>query len=95
MIHFRLRALLIVLALITVGASAFGPAMATAHRVALEDALLERLDKATVASVLDYLNDTWASRSLGYAVIAVLWATAGIAIDRLAAQLTPATLNRR
>jgi hypothetical protein len=80
--RYRLRTLLILLALLA-GVLVFGTAMATAHRLALEDALLDRLDRPTVAAVMDYLDDTWASRSVGFALIASLWVITGFVIGRL------------
>ena len=82
--RYRLRTLLIVLGLLGV-VVVFGTAMATAERLAFEDALKERLDRPTVASVLDYLDDTWVSRAFAYASMAGFWAGAGIAIGWLIA----------
>jgi hypothetical protein len=90
---YRLRTLLIVLALLA-AVIVFGTAMAAAHRLALEDALLERLDRPTVAVVMDYVDDTWASRSLAYALMAGVWVAAGIAIERPTLRSGPAIDNR-
>ncbi|HEX5105291.1 MAG TPA: hypothetical protein VFV87_15835 [Pirellulaceae bacterium] len=87
MFRYKLRTLLMVLTLIVVGATLFGTAMASSQRLALGDALLERLDRQTATSVLDYLDDTRASRSLGFAIVAGLSAAAGIAVDRLVGHL--------
>jgi hypothetical protein len=53
---------------IALGAIVFGSAIATAHGLAFEDALLDRLDRPTVAAVMDYVDGTWLSRSLGFSI---------------------------
>ena len=69
--------------IIAVGAIFFGVAMATAHSLAFEDALLDFLDKPTVATVVDYMDRTRIPRSVGFSLIIGLSAVAGIAVDRL------------
>jgi len=69
--------------IVAAGAIFSGVARATAHGLAFEDALLDFLDKPTVATVVDYMDRTLISRSIAYSLLIGLSAAAGMAVDRL------------
>jgi len=78
--HFLKIVLVIVIAL------ALSVALASTNALALEDALLDRLDKPTVSKVVDYLNDTQASRIIGFTLLLLMWTAIVFVIDRVVDQ---------
>jgi hypothetical protein len=80
----------ILLAVLAIG---FGTTMTVAHGPVLEDALLDRFDKATVAEVMDYFEDTRLSRAFGFALIFGFGLIAGIAVDRIVDHARPSLRN--
>jgi hypothetical protein len=60
-----------------------GLAFSAVHTVVFEDALLDFLDKATVARNKEYLESTEYSRAAGFAMLLLLGGGIALGLDRL------------